>query len=174
MMKNVFAAGAVILLMGGGCASGGKAAEVSLVYTLPVDGTITVTSKAVDASTLVRADVLLAQAEECGSARSPQYYVDLENLFVGETGMQYTFAVAGDYEMPTWTVTVLPNTASYTDEGLFAGDFGICAAGASMYPSTISSSTLLFIDSCGSGYSGGKENGCDVIRAAIEPTLSIE
>lgn len=173
MMKRFVMSGAALALLGAGCAAQ-SSSVATLGYSLPADGSITVTSREVDASTLVRADTLFAQAEECGYARAPQYYVDLENLFVGKTGMQYTFAIAGDYEVPTWTVTVLPNAAAYASESLFKSDFDICSAGGSLYPSAVGSANLLFTNSCGSGYSGGKENGCEVVRAAVEPTLSIE
>lgn len=175
MFKRVFGVMAVVVLLGGGCVpQGTKTTEVTLGYTLPSDGSITVTSASVSAGDLVKADALLAQAEECGYARSAQYYLDLENLFDGAKGVEYTFAIAGDYEMPTWKVTVLPNVPAYTSAESFKTDFDICAVGGVLYPQQMSANALLFTNSCGSGYSGGKENGCDAIRTAVESTLTIE
>lgn len=175
MLKRVFGVMAVVVLLGGGCVpQGTKTTEVTLGYTLPSDGSITVTSASVNAEDLVKADAFLVQAGECGYARSAQYYLDLENLFDGAKGVEYTFTIAGDYEMPTWKVTVLPNVPAYTSAESFKTDFDICAAGGALYPQQVSAEALLFAESCGSGYSGGKKNGCDVIRTAVEPTMSVE
>lgn len=173
MMKRFLGPVAIMVLLGAGCTPGAQTTEVALGYTLPSDGSITVTSVSVNADDVVNANTLLAQAEECGYARSAEYYLDIENLFSGAKGTQYTFKIAGDYEMPTWTVTVLPNAPVYTEIESFKGDFDICAAGGNLYPKNVSADALLFTDSCGSGYSEGKENGCDAIRAAVESTLTM-
>lgn len=181
MQKVIVGVGAVLLLAGGGCA-GSEGADSwglsALNYTLPEDGSITITSESVRPEkpneSLILADTLYVQALECGNARDPQYYADLENLFVGKFQQKYTFAIAGDYEMPTWTVTLMSNSPAYTSLESFKKDFDICAVGGYLYPKAMSTSTLMFTDSCGSGYSGGKENGCDAIRQAVESTLSIE
>jgi hypothetical protein len=174
MIKRFLGLAAMMMFLGAGCgAPGAQTAEVALGYALPSDGSITVTSTAINAEDVVSADALLAQAEECGYARAAEYYLDIENLFSGTKGAQYTFKIAGDYEMPTWTVTVLPNAPAYSAVESFKNDFDICAAGGSLYPKNVSADALLFTDSCGGGYSGGKENGCDVIRAAVESTLTM-
>jgi hypothetical protein len=175
MLKRFLGPVAMMVLLGGGCVpQGTQETSVTLGYTLPSDGSITVTSASVDAEDVVKADALLAQADECGYARSADYYVDLENMFDGAKGVKYTFKIAGDYEMPTWTVTVLPNTPVYTSLESFKNDFDICAAGGDLYPKQVSTEALLFTESCGSGYSAGKENGCDAIRAAVESTLTVK
>ncbi len=174
MIKRFLGLAAMMMFLGAGCgAPGAQTTDVALGYTLPSDGSITVTSVSVSADDVVNADMLLAQAEECGYARAAEYYLDIENLFSGTKGVQYTFKIAGDYEMPTWTVTVLPNAPAYAEGESFKGDFDMCAAGGSLYPKNVSPNALLFTGSCGSGYSGGKENGCEAIRAAIESTLTI-
>ncbi len=174
MMKRIVGAFATLVLLGGGCAGGAETVSPTLGYTLPSDGSITVTSAAVNAEDVVKADALFAQAAECGYARAAEYYLDTASLFTGEKGTRYTFTIAGNYEMPTWTVTVLPNAPAYTEVGSFKTDFDICAVGGTLYPTQMSSSSLMFTASCGSGYSGGKENGCDAIRTAIESTLTIK
>lgn len=175
MIKRVVGSVGVMILLGAGCASKeAQTSSVALGYTLPSDGSITVTSTSVNAKDLVKADALFAQADECGYARSAEYYLDIENLFNSATGVRYTFAIAGDYEMPTWTVTVLPNAPAYTALESFKTDFDICAVGGTLYPQQIGTSSLLFSGSCGSGYSAGKKNGCDVIRKAVEPTLTVK
>lgn len=171
MKMKVLASGLVLAAIGAGCSTN---TPFALEYSLPADGSVTVSTASLPASSLVRADALLAQAEECGTARSAQYYVDLENLFSGETATRYTFTIEGDYEMPSWTVTVLPNAASYSEPSLFKDDFGICAAGADMYPKLVGANALLFSASCGTGYSDGKENGCAEIKSLVEPTLALE
>lgn len=175
MLKRFLGPVAMMVLLGGGCVpQGTQETSVTLGYTLPSDGSITVTSVSVDAEDLVNADALLAQAGECGYARTADYYLDIENLFDGAKGVRYTFKIAGDYEMPTWTVTVLPNAPAYASLESFKTDFDICAVGGTLYPQQMSTNALLFTNSCGSGYSGGKENGCDVIRTAVESTLTVE
>ncbi len=175
MTKNIVALFTALMFVGGGCAKEAEQTAATLKYTLPSDGSISVASKTVDASTLVSADALLAQAQECGGfVRDAQYYLDIENTFTGATGTQYTFSIVGEYEMPTWTVTVLPNTPVYSSLESFKTDFDICAVGGALYPKQAGAQTLLFANSCGSGYSAGGENGCDRIRTTIEPTLVIE
>lgn len=174
MMKRIVGVFATLVLLGGGCAGGAKTAAPTLGYTLPSDGSITVTSATVNAEDVVKADALLAQAAECGYNRSASYYLDTAALFTGEKGTRYTFTIAGNYEMPTWTVTVLPNAATYSSLEGFKTDFDICAVGGALYPTQMSSSSLMFTASCGSGYSGGKKNGCDAIRTAVESTLTIK
>ncbi len=182
-MRNLLILSIALLLVGGGCA--GSSAPTSepwslspLQYTLPADGKISVTTETIlpdgtDAS-LIDAETLYTQAEECGYARDASYYLDLERLFAGTAQQRYTFTIAGDYEMPTWTVTLAPNVPAYGTLESFKQDFDICAAGGTLYPTAVSASTLLFAGSCGSGYSAGKENGCDVIRTAVAPTLKID
>lgn len=174
MVKRILPPLAALVLLGAGCTASPTTPTASLAYTLPSDGSISVTTKSVDASTLVSADDLLAQATECGEERAAQYYLDIENTFTGMTGTEYTFTIAGDYEMPTWTVTVLPNAPAYNTQESFKKDFDICAAGGDLYPKNMNANALMFAASCGSGYSGGKENGCSAIRTAIESTLSLK
>lgn len=179
-MQKLFIVGIALLLVGGGCATPSVPDTTSvstLQYTLPADGSITVSTRTINpvaGASFVDAEALFAQAEECGYARDASYYVDIENLFVGAPQEQYTFTIAGDYEMPTWTVTLMPNAPAYESTESFKQDFDICAVGGTMYPTDLSTSTLLFAASCGSGYSGGKENGCDAIRDAIATTLTID
>ena len=174
MTKRIVMMFATVVLLGGGCAGGVKTTLPTLGYTLPSDGSITVTSAAVNGEDIVKADALLAQAAECGYSRSASYYLDTAALFTGEKGTRYTFTIAGNYEMPTWTVTVLPNAATYSSLEGFKTDFDICAAGGDLYPSKVSPDSLMFIAGCGSGYSDGKKNGCDAIRTAVESTLTIK
>lgn len=181
MRKLLLATGAALVMVGGGCAGGGEESDswgMSVPgFTLPADGSITVATKGVrndPGKSLVSAEELYTMAEECGYARDVSYYTDIESLYIGVYKQEYTFTIAGDYEMPTWTVTVMPNRPGYTSLESFKQDFDVCSAGGDMYPEALSSGTLMFVSSCGSGYSGGKENGCEIIRAAIEPTLTID
>ena len=174
MVKRFLGPVAMMVLLGGGCAGGAETASPTLGYTLPSDGSITVTSVAVNADDVVKADALLAQAAECGYARTADYYLDIAQLFTGAKGTKYTFAIAGNYEMPTWTVTVLPNAPAYGSLESFKADFDMCAVGGDLYPKQVGTETLLFANSCGSGYSAGKKNGCDAIRTVVEPTLTVK
>lgn len=177
-MRNGFvAAGLAIILVGGGCTGSAPSSSApTLSYRLPADGSVTVTETTVDAAAAVNADALLAQAEECGYARAPEYYLDIENLFAGLTGTRYTFTATGDYGAPTsWTVTVLPNAPAYGSTESFKADFDICAVGGTLYPVEAGANALLFSGSCGSGYAADdRDIGCDVARTAVESTLSVE
>ncbi len=178
-MRDVLVgAGIALTLLGAGCSAGGPAAPVApeLTYVLPSDGSVTVTESTVGAAGLVDADALLAQATECGYARAPEYYLDIENLFAGMSARQYAFAAVGDYGSPaSWTVTVMPNAPAYGSTESFKRDFDICAVGGGLYPVEAGTSTLLFSGSCGSGYAADdRDVGCDVARKAVEATLSVE
>lgn len=172
----------MLVMVGGGCSGASEESDswgMSVPgFTLPADDSITVATKGVrsevPSESLISADELYANAAECGYARDAAYYIDIENLYVGVYKQEYTFTIAGDYEMPTWTVTVMPNRPGYTSLESFKQDFDVCSAGGDMYPEALSTGTLMFTSSCGSGYSGGKENGCEIIRKAIEPTLTID
>ncbi len=179
MKKVTWLIGSALLLVGAGCSSASpEQASLELTYVLPEDGSVTVTKNAVAAGQLVNADALLAQATECGFARTAEYYLDIENLFKEKTADQYTFTTTGDYAVPSsWIVTVMPNSPLYSSTASFKQDFDICAAGGDLYPVTAGSKTLLFSNSCGSGYQKDGETrtpGCDVVREVIEPTLSVE
>ena len=178
-MRNLFLPiGFALLLLGAGCSNASPATDVSLdlSYTLPADGSVTITKSTIDASEVVKADALFAQATECGYARAVEYYLDIENLFVNKKAEQYVFMSVGDYSAPkTWTVTVLPNTPLYGSTDSFKTDFDICAVGGDMYPFQSGANTLVFTNSCGSGDMNDgeiKESGCDVARNAIEATIT--
>lgn len=177
MRNGLVAASLAIVLIGGGCTGSAPSSSApTLSYQLPADGSVTVSTSTVDATTLVDADALLAQAEECGYARAPEYYLDIENLFAGLTGTRYTFTATGDYGAPTsWTVTVLPNAPVYGSTESFKTDFDICAVGGTLYPVEAGTNALLFSGSCGSGYAADdRDVGCDVARKAVEATLAVE
>ena len=138
MKKVTWLIGSALLLVGAGCSSASpEQASLELTYVLPEDGSVTVTKNAVAAGQLVNADALLAQATECGFARTAEYYLDIENLFKEKTADQYTFTTTGDYVVPSsWIVTVMPNSPLYSSTASFKQDFDICAAGGDLYPVT--------------------------------------
>lgn len=179
MQKIAILVGTAFLVMGAGCSSvTPEETSMELSYALPEDGSVTVTTTSVAAGLLVDADALFAQATECGFARTAEYYLDIENLFKDEMATRYTFTSVGDYADPlSWTVTIMPNTPLYASTDSFKQDFDICAVGGDLYPVTAGTKTLLFTNSCGSGYKEDgetREPGCEIARKAIEPTLSVE
>ncbi len=180
MRKTLLSLGSMIILLGAGCsgASSPSPALPDLSFALPSDGSVTVARSTVDAQTLVDADALFAQATECGFARTADYYLDIENLFAGQSAERYAFTAAGDFAEPsTWTVTVMPDAPAYASTSSFKQDFDICAVGGSLYPVRAESGALIFSDSCGSGYQKDGETraqGCETARKAVEPTIAIK
>ena len=115
-------------------------------------------------------------AEECGTAQPLSYYEALVQKFENVDPEFTTFIPTGDYQNPTsWYVLAVPNVPGYRTMEEFRADFDVCAAGG-VYPLRISSSTLLFAPSCGSGYGDGTEReiGCELARDAMEPTLTLK
>jgi hypothetical protein len=175
MLKRILGPLALVVLVGGGCApQAAQESSLTLGYTLPSDGSITVTSAPINAKDLVNGGALLLQAEECGYARTADYYLDVENLFDDAKGVEYTFTISGDYAFPTWTVTVLPNAPAYESFESFKMDFNLCSPGGELMPGQSSAEALLFTHSCSYGDEAGKKNGCGTIREIIESTLTLE
>lgn len=165
-----------LLLLGAGCASESRPTPESITYTLPSDGSVTVTRSFLPASDVVVANDLLAQAQECGYARDAQYYLDLENLYKWEQAQQYTFSAKGDDGTAgSWTVTTISNAAKYSSFESFKQDFDICAVGGVYYPLAVGDTALVMSSSCGSGYTaeGSSGNsGCEAARDAVLATIS--
>jgi hypothetical protein len=102
----------------------------------------------------------------------------LSHFSATDTGTQYDFTYKGaaTQDTGTWTVTVIPNKIAYTNLELFKSDFEICGAGASLYPTLLSTDNLLFESSCGSGFDDGTgtPHGCTEVQNAVKPTLKLK
>jgi hypothetical protein len=85
-----------------------------------------------------------------------------------------------EYDKPSqqdnsFTITVIPNK-SYLDSEKFMNDFSVCAAGYPRYPHSLSEKSLLFIQSCGSGFKDDSDLpiGCDIVAEIVEPTIKLK
>jgi len=121
-------------------------------------------------------DNLRAEAEGCGFQHEEGYFDELVTKFSGVTKTIYNFKYTNDSQEPSvYIVTLVPNKPGYTSLEQFKQDFSVCAAGGKAYPKMLDSDWLLFVSSCGSGYSdgSGKPIGCDEVRKVVEPTLKL-
>lgn len=120
---------------------------------------------------------LTAQSEECGTAKTEQYFKNLLSKYSSnDQGGKYSFQYLGQtQDSGTWIVTIIPNKLGYVNIGDFKKDFDICSAGADKYPLLMSYKYLLFVSSCGTGFDdgSGKPNGCDKVREAVESTIKL-
>lgn len=120
---------------------------------------------------------LVGASQECGTNQDASYYAPLLKKYAPtDMATEYHFGFNGQSQEPhEWVVTVMANKLAYPDLKAFQHDFDICAAGSGRYPSKVSPAFLLFESSCGSGFSDGSglPNGCEKVKEAIAPTLSL-
>lgn len=122
-------------------------------------------------------DDLVSASASCGNNLTKEHFAAVLKTFAPtDVANEYHFVFNGASQSPSeLVITAMPNKLNYGSEADFKQDFDICGAGASRYPYKVSPSYLLFISSCGSGYSDGSglPNGCQKVKDAIEPSLSI-
>lgn len=122
-------------------------------------------------------DDLVSASTSCGNNLTKEHFATVLKTFAPtDVANEYHFVFNGASQSPNeWVVTAMPNKLNYESESDFKQDFDICEAGAGRYPFKVSPSYLLFTSSCGSGYSDGSglPNGCQKVKDAIEPSLSM-
>lgn len=149
-----------------------SATAEALFYELndaPVE--VTLTSSEFDYT----AQLLLANAEECGSDKDLNYFNELTDKFSSAQKEVYTFTYTEESQSPeSYIVTVLPNVANYQTLDEFKADFDLCFAGGQEYPTELSETSLMFTSSCGSGFDDGSGNpiGCSEIINSVEISLN--
>ena len=120
---------------------------------------------------------LEANARECGTKNSSQYYDNLEDTFNDAYQMTYSFKYNDvSQEEDTYLITTIENVAGYSTMKEFKKDFDLCYAGGSLYPFDLDEEHLLFVSSCESGYDdgSGNPNGCQVMKEFIESSLHLK
>lgn len=103
----------------------------------------------------------------CKGTVDENQIISTVDSYKASKGMEYTFTKTG--LDGTYTVTVFPNKRFSSIEDA-QKILSICPDGGQLSPKALSSSGILFTDSCGTG-SGSKD--CELIRSTIEPTLAI-
>ncbi len=122
------------------------------------------------------ADQLVSRAEECGNEQTVSYFNSIVSKFSGATRSVYNFKYTGASQgSDTFVVTLLPNKTGYSSLDEFKKDFDQCYAGGDAYPKMLNDDWILFVNSCGTGFSDGSGNpiGCQEVRDVIEPTLKL-
>lgn len=122
------------------------------------------------------AEELKSATEALGRQNETGYFDKLVAKFYGTTKIIYSFKYTGaSQDSGDFVVTLLPNKPGYTSLDQFKKDFDIYDAGGPAYPKMLNSSWLLFVNSCGSGYSdgSGRPIGCDEVQKVVEPTLKL-
>lgn len=115
-------------------------------------------------------------AAECGTVHEVGYLETLVKAYENTSKAMYKFKYEGDsQESDTFIATLLPNRMEYASLDEVKKDFDQCYAGGDMYPTAMNMKWILFINSCGTGYSDGSGNpiGCQVVREVVEPTLEL-
>lgn len=119
---------------------------------------------------------LFSMAQECGSNKTESYFANLITQFNGVSKTLYNFKYTEASQDPdTFVVTLLPNKAGYTSLDQFKKDFDQCYAAGDAYPTMLNKDWLLFVNSCGSGYSddSGRPIGCQLVSDKVQPTLKL-
>lgn len=121
---------------------------------------------------------LFNESQECGADKDKKYFDGILSKYsADDKGIEYSFRYKGKtQDSGVWKVTVIPNKIGYANLDGFKSDFGLCRAGADMYPTLVSDRWLLFESSCGTGFDDGSGNphGCEVVRQAVAPTIELE
>lgn len=121
---------------------------------------------------------LFNEAQECGADKDKKYFDGILSKYsADDKGIEYSFRYKGKtQDSGVWKVTVIPNKIFYANLDGFKSDFGLCRAGADMYPTLVSDEWLLLESSCGTGFDDGSGNphGCEIVREAVAPTIELE
>ena len=168
-MKKQLLSLSLLALLSTGCTN-------TSLFEYEADDTFEVHEWATEGHSFVAA-ALLMNAEECGTAKSREYYDEIVDTLEGVKGERVGFYPIGDYQDPSgWLVFAVPNVLGYKTMEEFKADFDVCSVGAGDYPLKMSEKVLMFGSSCGSGYDdgSGRKIACDVARKAIEPTIILE
>ena len=123
------------------------------------------------------ADDLFLMNQECGNNQSFSYFDNLVSVFADAEMITYKFKYTNISQEPdTYIVTLISNKAAYSSLDQFSKDFDLCYAGGNKYPYMLNEDWLVFVGSCGTGFSddSGRPIGCVNIRDAVEPTLKLK
>ncbi len=116
-------------------------------------------------------------ALECGKEPTDEHLTQLKSVFSGIQKYVYQFEYLPDNQgQSSFIVSVLRNKLGYTSLEEFKKDFDQCFAGGNMYPTNLNNEWLMFVNSCGSGFSDGSELpiGCVEAKNLIIPTLGLD
>ncbi|MFA4891096.1 MAG: hypothetical protein WC604_01960 [Candidatus Gracilibacteria bacterium] len=119
---------------------------------------------------------LESMAAECGTVHEVGYLETLVEAYENTPKTMYKFKYnEASQENDTFIATLLPNRMEYASLDDVRKDFDQCSVGGDMYPTMMNQKWLLFVNSCGTGYSDGSGNpiGCQVVRDVVEPTLEL-
>ncbi len=123
-------------------------------------------------------DDMVSASASCGNNLTKEHFATVLKTFAPtDVANEYHFVFIGASQSPNeLVITAMPNKLNYGSEADFKHDFDICEAGAGRYPYKVSPSYLLFVSSCGSGYSDGSglPNGCQKVKDAIAPSLNMQ
>lgn len=112
--------------------------------------------------------------QSCGKddSRAPE----LAESFAGLFGVSYTFTYKGEaQDGGEWTVSLFENVRGYVSLADLQKDFEACYAGGDYYPFAVTERFTAFASACGSGFDdgSGRSHGCDEVRTAVEPTITV-
>lgn len=117
---------------------------------------------------------LAENALGCSKDQDKEYYDRLLDSF-SNNDVLYTYSFKyKNIPNGEWTINVIPNKLGYKNYEDFNNNFGLCEAGATMYPSLVSEKYLLFISSCGTGVDSPEARICDELREIIEKTIRLK
>ncbi len=119
---------------------------------------------------------LLLNAQECGTQHPTGYIKNLVDDYKDSISLQYGFEYAGEGQgVPTYWVTLHPNTAGYQTMKEFKKDFDICNPFRGKFPHDLNEDWLMLVGSCGKDYFDGTEKprGCWELREEVQPSIKL-
>lgn len=118
---------------------------------------------------------LVSNSAGCGTNLTQEHFATVLKMYAPtDKATEYHFVYNGASQSPSeWVVTAMANKPHYQSVEDFKKDFDICDGGATRYPFMVNNDFLLFVSSCGTGFSDGSglPNGCQEIQEALRPTI---
>jgi hypothetical protein len=122
-------------------------------------------------------DELVSNSKGCGVNSTREHFATVLKMYAPtDKATEYHFVYNGASQSPSeWIVIAMANKPNYQSLDDFKRDFDICDGGAMRYPFQVSPSYLLFVSSCGTGFSDGSglPNGCAEIQEAVTSTIKL-
>lgn len=118
---------------------------------------------------------LVSNSAGCGTNLTQEHFANVLKMYAPtDKATEYHFVYNGASQSPNeWIVTAMANKPHYQSLDDFKKDFDICDGGATRYPFQVNADFVLFVSSCGTGFSDGSglPNGCQEIQETLKPTI---